>query len=174
MNGQLSGREMAIHNLERFKGWVIERDAAGDWQDYIRGDKLNRSEIAAECCFALSVVRQNPAVKDALAALETRLLAAGVLGAAKADQRSSNAVSEDAASLAVSEDATSLAVSEDATRLADDRRIMAAKGKAEQRVKTLEEQNATLRAEVGNLHQQLIRYKHLEEHLCKTGRLLYP
>ena len=165
MNGQLSGREMAIHNLERFKGWVIERDAAGDWQDYIRGDKLNRSEIAAECCFALSVVRQNPAVKDALAALETRLLAAGVLGAAKADQRSSNAVSEDAASLAVSEDAT---------RLADDRRIMAAKGKAEQRVKTLEEQNATLRAEVGNLHQQLIRYKHLEEHLCKTGRLLYP
>ena len=51
---------------------------------------------------------------------------------------------------------------------------MAARNKAERRAKELEEQNAALRAEICDLRDQLIRYKHLEEHLCKTGRLLRP
>lgn len=155
MAEKLSGREIAANNLQRFKVWIAERDAAGDWRDYVRGDKLNRSEIAAECGFALSVVRQNPAVKEALQALEDRLRDSGTLGVAKAAQNASDAVSEDATTLVV------------------DRRIMIAKGKAEQRVKALEEQNAALRAEVRDLREQLIRYKHLDEHLCKTGRLLH-
>jgi hypothetical protein len=51
---------------------------------------------------------------------------------------------------------------------------MIAKNQADQRVKALEEQNATLRAEVYELREQLKRFKHLDEHLCRTGRLLRP
>jgi hypothetical protein len=52
-------------------------------------------------------------------------------------------------------------------------RVMIAKNHADQRVKALEEQNATLRAEVYELREQLKRFRHLDEHLCKTGRLLH-
>lgn len=150
-----SGREMAANNLQRFKAWISERDAAGDWADYVRGDKLNRSEIAVECGFSLSVVRQNPAVKETLEALEKHLRAKGILTPTKGTQNTSNIVSENSTSLAV------------------DRRIMASKAKADARVKTLEEQNAALRAEVQDLREKLKRYKHLDDHLCKTGRLLH-
>lgn len=151
---KLSGRDMGAHNLIRFESWIAERDKAGDWPDYIRVDKLNRSEIAAECGFALSVVRQNPGVKEALAALEERLLALGLFGLPKIVQNpSAGHVAE-------------------ASRLAVDGRILAAKGKAEQRVKVLEEQNATLRAEARDLREKLTRFSHLDAHLCATGRLL--
>lgn len=154
MTEKLNGREIAIKNLDSFNAWICERDAANDWSDYIRAGKLNRSDIAAECGFSLSVVRQNPSVKAALAALEERLRAAGTL----VDER----VAQDTCDPA-SVDATSNAV---------DRRLVAAKGRAEQRVKALEEQNAALRAEVHELRAQLNKYRHLDEHLCKTGRLL--
>ncbi|MFA7279290.1 MAG: VPA1267 family protein [Sterolibacterium sp.] len=151
----LSGRDLGANNLQRFKSWIEERDAANDWQDYIRQGKLNRSEIANECGFALSVIRQNPAVKTALEALEDRLRATGTFGEAKAIPNASNEVAMDTTSQSV------------------DKRIMAAKAKAEQRVKALEEQNAVLRAEVRDLREQLTRYKHLDDHLCRTGRLLH-
>ena len=153
---KLSGRDIGAHNLIRFSLWVAECEAAGDWPDYIRGDKLNRSEIAAECGFALSVVRQNPAIKEALAALEARLEASGLFGLSKVAQNPSTGhVAE-------------------ASRLAVDGRILAAKGKAEQRVKVLEEQNAALRAEARDLREKLTRFSHLDAHLCATGRLLPP
>ena len=147
----LSGQQIAANNLQKFNEWVTVRDAAADWLDYVRQGKLNRSEIASECGFALSVVRQNPAVKTALEALETRLTASNILGGAPS--------------------ATDEAVTA-ATNQAVDRRTMAAKLKAEQRVKALEEQNATLKAEMCDLREQIKTYRHLEEHLCSTGRLL--
>ncbi|MDP1594598.1 MAG: VPA1267 family protein [Gallionella sp.] len=151
----LNGREIAANNLQRFKIWIDERDAVGDWADYIRDNKLNRSEIATECGFALSVVRQNPAVKNLLEILENRLRSSGTLGPSKSAQNISHSTSDSAASHAT------------------DRRIMEAKGKAEARVKALEEQNAALRAEVHDLSEKLKRYKHLDDHLCNTGRFLH-
>ena len=151
---KLSGRAMAVNNLARFEAWVVERDAANDWVDYIRGDKLNRSEIASECGFALSVVRQNPAVKAALTALEERLQDSGAFNLSVAAPNSFNGPKDDKSDQSVQG------------------RIMAAKGKAEQRVKALEEQNATLRAQVRDLREQLTRFTHLDEHLSRTGRLL--
>lgn len=147
-----SGQQLAAANVKKFGDWVAERDVAGDWQDYIRAGKLNRSEIANECGFALSVVRQNPAVKAALEALEASLHERGIIDGT---------------------DASATAM-DDPTALALERRAMAAKGKAEQRVKALEEQNAALRAEIGDLREQLVRYRHLDEHLCRTGRMLPP
>lgn len=149
----LSGQQIAKANLEKFAAWAAERDAAGDWLDYVRGGKLNRSEIAVECGFALSVLRQNPAVKAALAALENRLHSQGIL------------VGE--ASTVTNE------ADEDSARAAE-KRVMSAKALADARVKALEEQNATLRAEVRELKTQLARFQHLDDHLSRTGRLLPP
>lgn len=151
----LSGQQIAANNLQKFTEWVFERDAANDWQGYIRQDKLNRSEIAKECDFALSVLRQNPAVKKALEGLEERLRASGIL----CDPKTAPGAFNEAADAA--------------TIQAVDRRIMAAKAKAEQRAKALEEQNAALKAEVRDLREQLRTYRHLDEHLCSTGRLLH-
>ena len=73
-----SGQQLARDNLAKFQSWIAEREVTNDWHDYLRGDKLNRSEIAAECDFSLSVMRQNPAVKEALEALESRLTTLGL------------------------------------------------------------------------------------------------
>lgn len=145
----VSGRKQAVANLQRFNAWVTERTAANDWSDYLRGQKLNRSEIAAECNFALSVVRQNPAVKAALEGLEARLRDSGLTKAA-------------------------LAPADDATVQAADLCILSSKSSGERRVKAVEEQNAALKAEVNDLKQQLKQYKFLDEHLATTGRMLRP
>lgn len=145
----LSGRTQAAVNLHKFNAWVAERTTANDWADYLRGDKLNRSEIAAECNFALSVVRQNPAVKEALEGLEAKLRNSGV---------------------------TKVAISPTDARTvhAADLRILSSKASAERRTKAVEEQNAALKAEVNDLKQKLKQYKFLDEHLATTGRMLRP
>ena len=148
-----SGQQKAKDNLAAFHYWIAEREAANDWHDYLRGDKLNRSEIAAECGFSLSVVRQNPAVKEALEALESRL---ATLGITQPRKTAPGASSEAAAT----------------AEKVIDKRIMAAKGRAEARVKALEEQNASLKAEVASLRERLRRFEHLDDHLARTGRLL--
>ena len=153
MSSRQSGQQIAKDNLIKFQAWGAEREVAGDWQEYLRGNKLNRSEIAAECGFALSVLRQNPAVKEALQTLETRLEVLGII--------QNQQVVRD-----VPDEGTS------AAEKAIDKRLVAAKGKAEARVKSLEEQNAALKAEVAGLREQLRRFEHLDDHLGRTGRLL--
>ena len=148
-----SGQQIAQDNLLKFQSWIAEREAANDWQDYLHGDKLNRSEIAAECGFGLSAMRQNPAVKSALEALESRL---ATLGITYAKETAPDASSEAAA----------------ASEKVIDKRIMAAKGKAEARVKALEEQNASLKTEVASLRERLRRFQHMDDPLGRTGRLL--
>lgn len=148
----LNGRDAAAVNVSRFEAWIAERDSANDWTDYTRGDKLNRSEVATECGFALSVLRQNPAVKSALDALESRLRDQGIL---KASAPGETAKTNDPATLAT------------------DRRIMSAKSQADQRVKALEEQNAALRAENRELRDRLRQLEHVDAHLAATGRLLH-
>lgn len=149
----LSGQQIAKANLKKFQQWVIQRDLSNDWHSYLRGDKLNRSEIASECCFALSVLRQNPAVKDALESLENRLRESGII-------------------VEVRQNDISIEPSESA-ELTVDKRATAEKAVLDARIKQLEEQNASLRAEVHNLRDQIVRFKHLDDHLSKTGRLLH-
>ena len=148
-----SGQQLARDNLAKFQSWIAEREVTNDWHDYLRGDKLNRSEIAAECDFSLSVMRQNPAVKEALEALESRLTTLGLTQPLRTAPDASNEAA---------------AASENVI----DKRIMAAKGRAEARVKALEEQNASLKAEVASLRERLRRFEHLDAHLSRTGRLL--
>lgn len=147
-----SGQQIAKENIAKFQSWVAERWASNDWQDYLRGGKLNRSEIAAECTFAKSVLQQNPVVKQALQDLEAQLESRGIIHSQTTFEASIEAAG--------------------ASAMAIDKRVMAAKSKAEARVKALEEQNAALKAEVCDLREQLRHYDHLDDHLGRTGRLL--
>ena len=149
-----SGAHIGAANLQQFLDWMNERYAAGDWDNYLRGAKLNKTEIAAECGFARSVFAQNPAIKTAVQGLEKELQGKGILDAIKASQNASDGITEDATNESLNQ------------------RAMAAKSKAEARVKALEEQNASLKAEVASLRERLRRFEHLDDHLSRTGRLL--
>lgn len=146
-----NGKALAAANIAKFEVWAAERQTVGDWPDYMRQGQLNRTEVAAECGFAKSVLRQNPAVKAALEALEARLRAEGTLPPSKAPQ-----TQDEAASASV------------------DRRVVTINNRTEQRVNALEEQNAALRAEVRELREQLKRYRMIDDHLAQTGRMVRP
>ena len=131
-------------NLAKFDCWVQERHAANDWKRYRRGDRLNRSEIAKECSFALSVLRQNPRVKDRLLALEDSLREDGLL---ESDDRPN------------------------ATK-ASERRTRISLGIDRERIKQLEEQLEATRAENTALKHKLQQADLFAAHLAETGRAL--
>jgi hypothetical protein len=134
---------------------MADRTAEDDWDDYVRGDKLNRTEIAKECEFALSALRQNPTIRSALETLEARLRSEGVI---------KNRIVPTSAS----EQAEAASVG------AVNLRIVIAKAKSEARVKELEEKVASLQAEVRQLRQRVAYFQHIDDHLGGTGRLLPP
>jgi len=156
MTSMSSGQQLGEQNVKKLNAWIVERMANGDWHDYIRGNKLNRSEIAKECNFARSVFGQNPEVERILADLETKLRYDNILP-------------------------TLLSASIDApgsTRATPEERTLdtAAKKVAElaERVQQLETEKATLRAKVDELQNSLRRYGLWERHIHETGRLLRP
>jgi hypothetical protein len=136
-------------NLQKFENWIKDRDTANDWTAYMRGGKLNRTEVATECGFGTPAFRQNPAIGKVLKELEARLLKVGFIKPVEA-------------------------ATDEATSHAADMRILSSKASAERRTKAVEEQNASLKAEINELKQQLRKYKFLDEHLATTGRMLRP
>lgn len=58
-----NGAQRAAENVTLFQAWVAEREQQNDICDYIRGGKINRSEIAKELGFSRSVFSQNPTIK---------------------------------------------------------------------------------------------------------------
>lgn len=151
-----SKAELAVQAVQRFSEWVAERGRVGDWGDYIRGGKLNRSELAKECEFGRAALQQNPGLASALIALETRLAEQDVLSA------------EPQQNISPELKAQAVAADEQVQR------AMSARATLEKRVKALEEQNATLRAEAVELRERLRRSTLAEIHLAQTGRLLPP
>lgn len=139
-----SGQQIAKQNFEKFQSWIEERSVSDDWRDYIRGAYLNRTEIARECGFALSALRQNPAIKSLLTAKEEELKAAGILSGDRADANESSAA----------------------------KRASQSTSKDKARIKALEEQNAAQKAQIVALEESLRRFKLFDEHLAETGRVL--
>jgi len=147
----MSGRDAGQRNVETFKRWIHDRREANDWADYVWKGQLHRPEIAKECDFAPTVVRQNPAVVRLLAELEDELRREGVL---------------------TPRDAPETAV---AVERPDDRRADAyAKQIAtlQTRVDQLEAEVATLRMRNTALEGSLTRHNLWERHLHETGRVL--
>lgn len=142
-----SGQQLAEQNFQAFTAWLSSRTDE-DFRQMVGRGSLSRKEIAAQCGFAVSALNQNPRIKSALLAKEAFLRDSGVLPAV-------SGVVEDIS--------TSPAV----VREPD-----AAKRSLEaERQRRLEQENASLRAENGQLKRELERYAVIREVLSSTGRL---
>ncbi|MBZ0070011.1 MAG: hypothetical protein K8F26_14500 [Thiobacillus sp.] len=142
MQKRLNGQQRADENLATFLSWAASKTDA-DYREMALRGQLNRKEIARECGFAKSVLLQNPRVKEALRKVEAELRERDILPP----------VAEPTAP----------------TRPNEAPNPRAAADKA--RLKRLEVENASLRAEVMELRGQLERYRLMDNVLSSTGRL---
>lgn len=142
-----NGQQIAEENLAAFLAWSTSK-SDGDFLEYVHRGKLKRSEIAAECGFGKSALTQNPAIRQALETLENELRAAGVLAPL-------------VASLPAGQKVEAPLRDGDAKQRRQDR----------QRLNSLEQENAALRAELQAAKQMLTRYTLMTEFLEETGRM---
>lgn len=148
-----SGRQLAEDNWLAFQLWSVGKTDE-QYRQMVHRGALSRSEIAAECGFSKSVLLQNPKIRAALKTMEDDLRARGVLPA--------------------------LAPSADEPVVQDWPRIVRTARAAvdAERLKRLEQENASLRVENDQLRedkaalqQQLSRYALLMSTLTETGRV---
>jgi hypothetical protein len=141
-----SGRQLAEENLERFAAWIASKTDE-DYRGLASRGVLSRKEIARECGFAKSALDQNPRIKLALRELEEALRGKGVLP------------------LAV--DKSTTIVDEPRLREAGTRRALF----DAERLRRLEQENASLKAENAELKSLLGKHAILREALAVSGRL---
>jgi hypothetical protein len=142
-----NGQQIAEENLAAFLSWSTSK-SDGDFREYVHRGKLKRSEIAAECGFGKSALTQNPAIRAALESLENELRAVGVLAPL-------------VASLPAGQKAEPPLRDGDAKQRRQD----------SQRLNSLEQENAALRAELQAAKQMLDRHTLMTEFLEETGRM---
>lgn len=142
-----NGQQIAEENLAAFLAWSTSK-SDGDFKEYVHRGKLKRSEIATECGFGKSALTQNPAIRSALENLEVELRATGILpplvASLPASQRPEPALRD----------------TEAKQRRQDG-----------QRLNSLEQENAALRAELQAAKQMLDRHALINEFLEETGRM---
>lgn len=73
-----SGQQVAEENVRKFTAWVAFK-TDDDFRSMVLRGVLSRTDIAAECGFAMSVLSQNPRIRDSLKDLEAGLRERGVL-----------------------------------------------------------------------------------------------
>ncbi|MCF5711035.1 hypothetical protein I9H06_02655 [Pseudomonas tremae] len=142
-NGQQVGKE----SFAAFMAWAASKTDV-DFREYVYRGQLKRSEIAKECGFGQRAITQNPAIRSALTNLEAELRAAGVLPPLVASlppgQKAEPALRDTGAK----------------QRQRDG-----------QRLNSLEQENAALRAELQAAKQMLDRHALINEFLVETGRM---
>jgi hypothetical protein len=141
-----SGTQLSEQNVQTFSAWVASK-SDDDFLAMENRGVLSRKEIATECGFAKSALGQNPRIKNALRELEDSLRLRGVLP--KATEKSP----EEAA-----------------------KPLMREPGKLRaslevERMRRLETDNASLKAENAELKRALEKHTLLREALALTGRL---
>lgn len=141
-----SGRQLAEQNVQAFVAWAASK-TDGEFREMTSRGVLSRKEIAKECGFAKSALDQNPRIKAALRQLEDALRLRGVLP--QAVERDPNAPTE-----LLMREPGGLKATQDA-----------------ERVRRLEQENASLRSEVAELKRTLEKYTVLSEALMLTGRV---
>tara|TARA_R110001583_G_scaffold72800_1_gene203380 strand:- start:20862 stop:21293 length:432 start_codon:yes stop_codon:yes gene_type:complete len=139
-----SGPQIGELNLVAFNAWVHGK-TDDDFREYVRGEKLNRVEIAAETGIGKSALGQNPRVKGALKELEDGLRERNVLPPLKSTSEPIKPPQRDLEAPQRRRDA--------------------------QRLNALEQQNAALRAELSAAKGKLEQYSLLDEMLAETGRM---
>jgi hypothetical protein len=141
-----SGKQIAEQSFQIFQTWLAGKTDA-DFRQMVSRGVLSRTEIAKECGFGKSALDQNTRIKAALKAAEDALRERGILPALE------EKLPIDGATPPMREVGPQRAA-RDAERL-----------------KRLEQENASLRAENDELKRQLERYVVLQEALSLTGRL---
>ena len=139
-----NGRQVAELNFQSFLIWR-ESKSIEEFRKLENRGVLNRKNIAIECGFATSVLRQNPRVKAELQNLEDRLRNQGVLP--KHSDRSVRM-----------ENVVELRSQRTSTHDSD-------------QLRRLENDNVMLKQENEELKRQLDRYGLLSQALFATGRL---
>lgn len=141
-----SGQQLSEQNVRTFAAWVASKTDE-DFRELASRGVLSRKEIATECGFAKSALDQNPRIKAALRELEDSLRARGVLPSAleKPAESTDKPLAREAGKLRGALDA--------------------------ERLRRLETDNASLRAEVAELKRMLEKHAILKEALAMTSRL---
>lgn len=142
-----NGQQLAEQNFIVFSAW-LQSKTDEEFRQFVSRGVLSRKEIAIECGFSKSVLDQNPRIKSALLAVEDALRERGILP-----------------SLA---NKTLEQTDTPPTREVGKQR----QGLEAERMRRLEQENASLRAENGELKQQLEKYAIIREALSLTGRSL--
>ncbi|MCC4854349.1 VPA1267 family protein [Vibrio lentus] len=139
-----SGQQKAQQNLEAFEVWKATQTDDDFKQIMFRG-QLNRNEVAKGIGCGKSALNQNPALKEALKALEDKLRGKGVLpplsDAANKNEGKPQAYDNTA-----------------------NRKLLDSK-----RVSSLEAENIELKAKVRELEKRLERFGELSETLSEMG-----
>lgn len=141
-----SGQQLAEQNFVAFNTWLSSK-TDDDFRQMASRGVLSRKEIAIECGFSKSALDQNPRIKAALRAAEQALRERGVLPptAEKSPEQPGEPLMREVGKQKFSLDA--------------------------ERLRRLEQENASLRSEVGELKRQLERYAVIQEALSLTGRV---
>lgn len=142
-----NGQQIAEQNFQVFTAWLSSR-TDDDFRQLVTRGSLSRKEIAAQCRFSVSSLNQNPRIKSALSAKEAALRESGVLPA-----------------VAGKLDDFAITLSNVAQPNSPRRSLDA------ERLRRLEQENASLRAENRQLKQELERYAVIREVLAMTGRM---
>ncbi|MBV1952066.1 MAG: hypothetical protein KUG64_07730 [Cycloclasticus sp.] len=139
-----SGKEQGKENLSLFNNWLSERDLRDDWQNYIRRNKLNRTEICRECGFSNNVFKKAPLgnkeICDRLFNAESMLKKKGLIKEAKV------------ADLVLADKARESKVYT-----------------MEAKVSQLEQENALLKSEIQRKNNEQKTYKLFMSHMQETG-----
>jgi hypothetical protein len=141
-----SGQQISEQNVKTFASWVASK-TDDDFRAMASRGVLSRKEIAIECGFAKSALDQNPRIKAALRELEDALRARGVLPPVveKTTEEAAKPLMREPGKLRGALDA--------------------------ERLRRLETDNASLKAEVAELKRALAKHAILREALAQSGRL---
>jgi len=141
-----SGQQISEQNVKTFASWVASK-TDDDFRAMASRGVLSRREISTECGFAKSALDQNPRIKASLRELEDSLRARGLLPPAveKTDDGAAKPLMREPGKLRGALDA--------------------------ERLRRLETDNASLKAEVAELKRSLEKHSILSEALALTGRL---
>lgn len=141
-----SGQQLAEQNVQMFAAWVASK-TDGDFLEMESRGVLSRKEVAKECGFAKSALDQNPRIKAALRELEDTLRVRGVLP---------SAIERDPSTPSP-------------PLMREPSRLLTAL--ETERLRRLEQENASLKAENNELKRMLAQHTVLREALAATGRL---
>lgn len=140
-----NGQQLAELNFQCFMTWLASRSES-DFRQMVSRGCLSRKEIATQCGFSISALNQNPRIKSALIAKEASLRESGVL------PQLASAAAELASGPPVKE-------------------MNAGRSFNAERLRRLEQENASLRAENAQLKLELGRFVHMRDVLSTTGRM---